>query len=168
MAPATFSYAQSLRVIGQALQALHIEVFRLEKNDDEYIVRLGRGRSAGKLLWEATFVKSIAEKLLGPSDLVRYDSSDIDRLETKGRLGRGCLNSVPDAENLSLALRALGDYLDQKRARDFLISWSEHSVRVKYVTVRQDLKEEDFTLENLYDRGVHMYLRRSNRQSASG
>jgi len=168
MAPATFSYAQSLRVIGQALQALHIEVFRLEKNDDEYIVRLGRSRSAGKLLWEADFVKSIAEKLLGPSDLVRYASSDIDRLEAKGHLGRGGLNSVPDTQNLSLALRALGDYLDQKRARDFLISWSEHSVRVKYVTVRQDLKEEDFTLDNLYDRGVHMYLRRSNRQSASG
>ena len=101
----------------------------------------------------------------GPTEPLVYKSSDIDRLDSEGRSGRGSQDSMPDARNLSLALRVLGDYLDQKGAQDFAISWSIHSVRVKYVTIHSiGLKEEDFTVQNLYDRGVHMYMRRSNRE----
>ena len=68
---------------------------------------------------------------------------------------------MPDTKNLSLGLRVLGDYLDGKEARDFAVSWSTHLVTVSY-----DHKQESFTLENLYDCGVNMYLRRSNRRPA--
>ena len=172
MTPAALSYAQSLRVMGQALEALRIDSFELEKRGDEYVVRMDPSESAGKLSWDTNFLKTLAEKIWGPGDFEQrdlnpggpteplvYKSSDIDRLDS------GSQDSMPDARNLSLALRVLGDYLDQKGAQDFAISWSIHSVRVKYVTIHSiGLKEEDFTVQNLYDRGVHMYMRRSNRE----
>ena len=178
MTPAALSYAQSLRVMGQALEALRIDSFELEKRGDEYVVRMDPSESAGKLSWDTNFLKTLAEKIWGPGDFEQrdlnpggpteplvYKSSDIDRLDSEGRSGRGSQDSMPDARNLSLALRVLGDYLDQKGAQDFAIPWSIHSVRVKYVTIHSiGLKEEDFTVQNLYDRGVHMYMRRSNRE----
>jgi hypothetical protein len=170
----TPSYAQSLRVIGQALEALHIDSFRLEKTDTEYLVRLDPSLSAGKIVWETSFIKTVAEKIWGPGELeeksntstgsLGYTSSDIERLDSEGRSGRHGQNSMPDTRNLSLSLRVLGDYLDHKVARDFAISWSTDSVKVQYITIHHGLKEEDFTLQNLYDRSVQMYLRRSDRQ----
>jgi len=168
MTPPTLSYAQSLRVIGQALEALSIDTFELEKRGEEYIVRVERSESAGKLSWEESFLKSIAEKIWGSGDSakeianpVRFAGSDVDRLEAEGRSKRGKPNAMPDTNKLSLSLRVLGDYLDRKQARDFAVSWSTHLVTVSY-----DHKQESFTLENLYDRGVNMYLRRSNRRPA--
>jgi len=40
MTPAALSYAQSLRVMGQALEVLRINSFELEKRGDEYVVRM--------------------------------------------------------------------------------------------------------------------------------
>jgi|SoiMethySBSTD1v2_1073268.scaffolds.fasta_scaffold136028_4 hypothetical protein len=67
MAP-TPSYAQSLRVIGQALDALEINSFRLEKRGTEYIVRADHTEGAGKLSWDESFVSAIAQRLWGRVD----------------------------------------------------------------------------------------------------
>jgi hypothetical protein len=171
MTPATLSYAQSLRVMGQALDALRINSFELEKRGDEYIVRMDRSESTGKLSWDTNFLNSVAERFWQSGDFTApkvYKSSDIDRLDSQGRSGRGGQDSMRDTRRLSLALRALGDYLEQSGARDFAVSWSVDSVRVKYQTNHSiGLKEEDFTVQNLYDRGVHMYMRRSDRRHAT-
>ncbi len=109
MTPPTLSYAQSLRVIGQALEALSIDTFELEKRGEEYIVRVERSQSAGKLSWEESFLKSIAEKIWGSDDSAkeianpaRFASSDVDRLEAEGRSKRGKPTVMPDTKNLSL------------------------------------------------------------------
>jgi hypothetical protein len=56
-------------------------------------------------------------------------------------------------------LRALGDYLDRKRAGNFAIRWSRSSAMVSYGN-----HEEYFTTENLHDLGINMYLRRITRE----
>jgi hypothetical protein len=168
MAPATLSYAQSLRVIGQALDALRINAFKLEKRGEKYIVRN----------WEPSFLRGIAEKVWGRHDsnqmhmvagersaVLIYTNSDTNRLEAQGLSRRGSDDRL-DPHNISLALRALGDYLDKKRAVGFDISWSVASVTVKYETSVHDHKEEVFTVQNLHDLGVGMYLRRSSRRLA--
>jgi len=63
MTPAALSYAQSLRVMGQALEALRIDSFELEKRGDEYVVRMDPSESAGKLSWDTNFLKTLAEKI---------------------------------------------------------------------------------------------------------
>jgi hypothetical protein len=165
MTPATLSYCQSFRAIGQALEVLRINTFTLEKTGEKYIVRN----------WEPSFLKSITEEVWGPGDSDKillsprrptepliYTSSDTNRLEALGRSKRGS-DSGQKPHSLSLALRVVGDYLDRHRAVAFDISWARHSVTVKYQTPADGHKEANFTVQNLLDLGVDMYLRRSSR-----
>jgi hypothetical protein len=156
----TLSYAQSLRAIGQALEAFRLKSFELHKNGTDYILHVGISASAGKL-------KTITAKLSVRADhfKIPITSSDIDRLDAEGRSRRGSASGRPTAD-LSLSLRVVGDFLDEKRAVTFSISWSPHLVMVQYQTPNGNHRVRDFTTENLYDRAVHklgvqMYLRRS-------
>ena len=163
----SLSNAQSLRVIGQQLAGLGINNFELDKRGDEYFVRMDRSESAGKSP-EKTFPKSIFDKTPRASDTGReipnnlsFSPSQIIGSDTENRLRRGQRNAMPDANDLSTLLRVLGDYLDRKAAGDFAISCD-----MDVVTVSYDQRKESFRIENLYDLGVHMYLRRSNRDRA--
>ena len=69
---------------------------------------------------------------------------------------------MPDARKLAQVLRVLGDFLDRKEAVTFTVSVSGHSLSVAYET-GHGVQQESFTIENLYDRAVQMYLRRSKR-----
>ena len=59
------SYAQSLRVVGQDLDALGIDSFQLAKWDDDYIVWPERTEFARKLSAEKGFLSKITQKILG-------------------------------------------------------------------------------------------------------
>ncbi len=80
---------------------------------------------------------------------------------TERRLKRK-ISSSSDRRDLSFVLRVLGDYLDRKTPGQFTISWSQNSIMISYDQIR-----EIFTPENLYDFGIHMYLRRSTRDRAT-
>ena len=165
------SYAQSLRAIGESLETRGISTFDLEKHGENYMLQvLASQPAAGR-----SFLKKIAQ-LLGradksarePSDsTVRsrtlcYTPSDISRLVTEQQSRHGGLNVVPDAYKLGQVLRVLGDHLDRKEAAAFTISVSGHSLSVAYET-SGGIQQESFTIENLYDHAVQMYLRRSKR-----
>ena len=165
MTPGNKSYAQSLRVIGQALEVLRVNAFALEKRGEKYIVHN----------WEPSFLKGIADKVWGTGDAVEkgltsqrppenlvYTSSDTNRLETQGKSRRGTGDDL-GAHKLSSGLRAIGDYLDRKGAVAFDVGWSIQSVTVKYETRAGGHRETNFTLENLRDNGMDMHLRRSGR-----
>jgi hypothetical protein len=113
-----------------------------------------------------TFFEKISQKILGHSDSDKetlnrmyFPSSDIFLANIERGLKRRTSDSPKDLRDLSFVLRVLGDYLDRKAAREFTISWSMDSIRVRY-----DRKEESFTLQNLYDFGINMYLKRSSRR----
>jgi len=89
---------------------------------------------------------------------MRFTASDIARLDAAGLSRRGDRNAAAKTNNLSLRLRVVGDYLDRKNASDFMISWSTSSVGVSF-----DDKRKNCSVQNLYNAGVHMYQRRSNR-----
>lgn len=168
MTGSTLSLAQSLRVIGQALEPLQIDRFELEKSSDEYVVWMNRNDSANKPARGKGFVDRLVKKVWGSDsagampNLVKFPSSEVQRLDNEGRSRRRRLSAMPDAHSLSLGLRALGGYLDREGAADFAISWSAQSITVSYKQ-----KQETFTLANLYDLGVHMYLKRSSRSPAN-
>jgi hypothetical protein len=165
MASSTESYAQSLRVIGQALETLRINAFTLETDGNKYVVRD----------WETSFLKSVGDEVWRTVDFGQmpspqeksenfliYTNSDTQRLEKQGRSGRGS-NEKPDTHTISSGLRLVGDYLDQKSAVTFNIQWSIESVRVRFEAASGDPKETSFTMQNLKDLAVVMYLRRSRR-----
>jgi hypothetical protein len=158
------AYAQSLRVIGQALENLRISAFVLEKQTDKYIVRD----------WEPSFLRSIADEIWGlgdsclasrtkeSSDLLVYDKADTERLETVGRASRES-GLIHGTYEISSGLRVVGDYLDKQRAVAFSVWWSTDSVTVRYDRAAGAPKETNFTLQNLQDLKVGMYRQRSNR-----
>lgn len=107
------SYTQSLRVIGQALEILRISTFALEKKGDKYVV----------IDWEPSYLKSTTDDVGGIADsghaqlptqnsreVLVYDKSDTERLETQGRSRRGASGSQVRGE-VSSGLRVVGDYL---------------------------------------------------------
>ena len=78
------------------------------------------------------------------------------------------VNVMADAHKLAQVLRVVGDYLDRKEASAFTVSISGHLLSVAYETGSGHQINESFTTENLYDRAVHMYLRRSKLGERAG
>ena len=166
MTSTNLSYAQSLRIIGVSLEVLGISSFNLEKCGEDYIVYVTasepkRGKSFGKriagiLRWSHNSDKK-------PCDLLTYTLSDILRLDSEQRLQYSNANIMPDTHKLAQVLRVIGDQLDRKEACAFTIFMSSDAVSVWYKTSVGHQARESFTVENLYDLAVHMYLRRSKR-----
>lgn len=164
MAAETLSYAQSLRVIGQDLQGLGIGSFELDKSGDQFMVRMSSDEPAPRSR-KFTFLDRVVGRSRGSetsarriANPIQFSRSKILWSDNENRLKRSEANAMPDARNLSLVLRVVGDYLDRKGIGDFAILWSRDSVKVSY-----GKKVESFTIQDLYDLGVRMYLRRSNR-----
>jgi hypothetical protein len=160
MSGTTLSYAQSLRVIGQDLESLSVDSFHLDKSNDQYIVQMNRSKP------EKTILKRITERIQRSDgkqnpNPARFTTSQLLWSDNERRLKRGGSEGIPDANKLSLVLRVIGDFLDEKKAGDFAVSWSNDWIGVSY-----NRKVESFTTDNLYDLGVRMYLRRSNRVPA--
>ena len=161
----SLSYAQSLRVVGQDLDAIGVDSFELAKWGDDYIVWPVRAEFRRKLSAEKGFLSKITQKILGHDDSdeeipnrLYFTPAEILWSDTQRRLKRQS-DSPSDRRDRSFLLRVLGDYLDRQKASQFTISyWSKHSIMISY-----DQKQERFTTENLYDFGIHMYLRRSSR-----
>ena len=165
------SYAQSLRAIGESLERQGISTFDLEKRGENYSLQV----IASQTTTGGSFLKKIVQ-LLGradnsarePSDstvssrTLSYTPSDISRLVTEQQSRDDGLNVMPDVRKLAQVLRVLGDYLDRKEAVAFTVSVSGHSLSVAYET-GHGVQQESLTIENLYDRAVQMYLRRSKR-----
>ena len=120
-------YAQSLRVIGQELEAFNTTSFILEKAWEEYILNFDVVGLPEKPLERRSFFKGITRKFLGSADsheetagaptpqILRFGIADIYRMENERRIERR--PSTPtDAHKLSLMLRVLGDYLDRRRS----------------------------------------------------
>ena len=152
------SYAQCLRVIGQQLDTVGISTFELEMERDDYTVRLEHGDAKSS---EKGFFRNVAERLSAQREtpeVIHFAASDLVWLDLQWKSKRGSAGGVPDPGKLSLNLRVLGDHLDRKLAAHYAVSWTPETVKLRY-----DDKQESFTPGNLYDRAVHMYLRRSNR-----
>ena len=166
MTSTSLSYAQALRAIGVSLEVLGISSFNLEKYGEDYIVYVTasqptRGKSfaariAGILRWFHNSDKK-------PPDVLTYALSDILRLDREQRSRYSEANVMPDTYKLAQVLRVIGDHLDRKEACAFTISMSSDAVSVWYETSGGHQTRDSFTVENLYDFAVHMYLRRSKR-----
>src|SRR5215510_7461240 len=152
------SYAQSLRVIGESLETQGISKFDLEKHGENYSLEVIASQTAKG----GSFLTKIVQ-LLGRADNSAREPSDILRLATQQQSRHGGLNAMPDAYKLAQVLRVVGDHLDRKEACAFTVSVSGHLLAVAYETGSGHQIHENFTIENLYDRAVQMYLRRSKR-----
>jgi hypothetical protein len=156
--PEQLSNAQCLRVIGQVLDAEPVRSFRLRTHGHSFIVssdELRRAPVRGLLARISRLFRGEEEPA---SDYVIFNRPEIHRLDVTRQAERRP-ESVIDRRDVSFALRVLGDFFDRKQVSDFAIDWSENSIIARYGT-----RQESFTHADLYNFGVKMYLRRSNRR----
>jgi hypothetical protein len=166
MAAITLSHSQALRVIGQNLVSINCGSFDLITAGDDYVVT----PHASEAKVTVPSKKAFLDQLLGnrfrrgkadrrASTRLFFSRSEISIANLEGQAKRR-IGSPTDVRDLSFVLRVLGDYLDKKSASEFSILWSPHLIMVQH-----NEKEELFTRENVYDFGIRMYLKRSNRPS---
>ena len=160
-------YSQSLRVIGQSLDVVRPGGFQLTREGDSFVVRTNPHGSTD----ESGFAKSIIKKLWGSShsserdSSLRYDLEAISRLETQERGKRGKSASMADTQTISQVLRVVGDYLDHKQPQAFTVDWTPNSVSISYEATNGRSDQETFSIADLYDLAVYMYLNRASRAS---
>lgn len=163
----TLTNAQSLRVIGQQLAGLGIDCFEVEKSGDDFVVQLRHGEATGQSPTNATpanphrELRKAADSATHSPSSIHLGPDQILQADSENSLQRHQPAEMPDPYKLSTLLRVLGDYLDRKGAEEFAIEYDSTSLTVKY-----GQKSESLRVDILYDLGVHMYLRRSNRSAA--
>jgi hypothetical protein len=164
-------YAESLRAIGQSLEMLRVEAFRLEKEGDSYIVRSQFLTPTRQWILRNSLTEDISDsagpnqksaQLSGGDGWLRYGPLDIAQLDAQGRRKRANHGSAEmRADRLAQLLRTLGEHLDIKQATVFHISWAPDSMSVDYQMPDGIRERKDFTLERLRQLALHSRFRRS-------
>jgi hypothetical protein len=167
------NYSQMLRPIGQALEALGIQSFELSMDDNDFVVH-GRqpiktaaadAQPSLKRLWRLLWNDDEKSAPQPSSERVelRYSPEDIDRLDAEGRAKRGASGGAQEAHSLSQILRAAGSFVDQRNGRLLDIRKEGASIAVAYESPLKTRLSEQFTVSELYDLWVKMYLKRGGR-----
>ena len=142
------SYSEILRVIGQDLEIRGIKAFDIRDKGDRIFVQCGYQ----------------APPAATPVTLY-YSARDIEELKPQGAEKRGQPSKPGDFFTLSQTLRAIGGYVDQKKARLLRLSNNDCPkadvvFRIEYETREGERVVDDRSGSAIYDLCVNMYKRR--------
>jgi hypothetical protein len=142
------SYSEILRVIGQDLEIRGLKAFDIRDEGDRICVQCGY-----QVPPAATPVT------------LYYTPRDIEELKPQGAEKRGQSSKPEDFFTISQTLRAIGGYVDQKKARFLRLSNNDCPgvdvvFRIEYETRERERLVEDRSGSGIYDLCVNMYKRR--------
>jgi hypothetical protein len=142
------SYSEILRVIGQDLEIRGIKAFDIRDEGERVFVQCGYQ----------------APPAATPVTLY-YSARDIEELKPQGAENRGQPSKAEDFFTLSQTLRAIGGYVDQKKARLIRLSnndcpGADAVFRIEYETRERERVVDDRSGSAIYDLCVNMYKRR--------
>jgi hypothetical protein len=144
------NYAGALRCVGQALQNQDIEVFELKSQANEFRLQGGDPNPPYTALVEITF-----------------STDRIKVLDREGQARRGQSNGEVRFDSVPEILRAVGEYVDNKRGHLRRINNScasisdQPAVEIEYQTRAGDVQLESLTMNFIREAAVRMYKRRS-------
>jgi hypothetical protein len=142
------NYARALRCIGQVLQTQNIEVFELKTDANGFRVQCEDPNPPYTALIELDF-----------------SPDNITILDREGQARRGQTNSESRFNSLPEVLRAVGEYIDSKRAHlrrltNCCLS-DQDAVEIEYETRAGDLRSETLSMSAIRETAVNMYKRRT-------
>jgi hypothetical protein len=167
----TSNHAKALRAIGDALEALDVDIFELTSEEKNYIVRVKSQRHKNRKIQR--FLKKTGGRILHyffpsryPSVDIRliYTPEDVERLHCEGQSRRRNAGTIPN--RLPQALRAIGFYIDLKKARLVKLSRRGEVMTIRYETDLDGSKTEDFDRSSLYTLFMQMYVKRRDGRRA--
>ena len=144
------NYAAALRCVGQALQNQNIEVFELESRAYEFRLQGGDPNPPYTALVE-----------------IGFSTDKIKILDREGQARRGQSNGKVRFDSVSEILRAVGEYVDNKRGHLRRVNNSCASisdqpvVEIEYQTRAGDLQLESLPMSLIREAAVRMYKKRS-------
>jgi hypothetical protein len=161
-------YAQTLRVVGQVLEAVDAEAYDVVRHANRYLVRCKTkqsqrpGLSLALRMWRRTLSLGGVGRRPSMNVETLYTLADILRLDEKGKEKRRDPRGNPDPFSVSSVLRATGDFINRKgNCRLLLVSSRDHrSVAVLFETPQGVRKVEEYSLSSFYEYWVEMYVRR--------
>jgi hypothetical protein len=161
------AYAQSLRVIGQSLDAARLVSFELENDGKSYLMRSDSLTQTSEWILRDAVREGESTVAMSQSSTVNrslvFTQAVVSRLDAQGQKRRN--SSLPRGEaskGISQLLRTLGDHLDSAQARAFRISWSPLSVSVEYQRVNGAEDSRTFSVEKLQELSSRTKFRWSN------
>jgi hypothetical protein len=142
------NYAGTLRCIGQALQNQNIEVFELKTEANEFRVQCADPNPPYTDLLE-----------------LHFSLDSIKILDREGQARRRQTKSEFRFDSLPEILRAVGEYIDNKRGHlrrlnNCCLS-GEGDVEVEYETRAGDLRSETLEMSFIREIAIDMYKRRT-------
>ena len=142
------SYSEILRVIGQDLETRAIKAFDIRDEGERIFVQCGY-----QVPPAATPVT------------LYYTPKDIEELKPQGAEKRGQPSKPGEFFSLSQTLRAIGGYVDEKKARLLRLSnndcpGADVVFRIEYHTREGERLVDDRSGSAIYDLCVNMYKRR--------
>jgi hypothetical protein len=161
------AYAQSLRVIGQSLDAARLVNFELENDGKSYLMRTDSLTQTSEWILRDAVRENESTVAMGQSGTVNrslvFTQAVVSRLDAQGQRRRNSSSSRAEAsKGISQLLRTLGDHLDRAEARAFRISWNPVSVSVDYERVNGADDSRTFSVEKLQELSSRTKFRQSN------
>lgn len=149
------NYARALRCIGQALQTQNIEVFELKPDANEFRVQCEDPNPPNTALIELNF-----------------SPDNITILDREGQVRRRQTNSEFRFDSLPEVLRAVGEYIDSKRAHlrrlnNCCLS-DQDEIEIEYQTRAGDIRAETLSMSAIREIAVGMYKRRTRLSNPIG
>jgi hypothetical protein len=143
------NYAGALRCIGQALQNQNIEVFELKTEANEF-----RVEGADPNPPYTSLIK------------LNFSIDDIKIIDREGQARRRRSKSEFRFDSLPEILRAVGKYVDDKRAAR--LRWvnncclsDKDEIEIEYQTRAGDIRAETLSISAIRETAVDMYKRRT-------
>ena len=172
------NYSQTLRAIGQLLEALNIESFNLRVDDDDFLIRDRFPRRSREVkvrdnlvsAWNIIRVRDPRfENSFQETGVLQFRVTPDDTilLEHIGRERREKAGKVPEMGSPSQILRDVGGIVDHRVGRLLVVTKHDQEIHFEFELPSREMITEQFTVSSLYDHWVTMYLKRSDRGHAN-
>ena len=148
--------AQILRAIGQVLERLSIDKFKLHYGDYSMIIReLAKG--GDKQFRDSRIIRPCLRDL-------HYSFQEMESLDRQGRGHRLNPEGLPDSNSLTNVLRTAGNLVDLKSGQLAGVTRSDdRCLEIRYKTMRGGIQGEILDASDLYSLFVSCYLKRADR-----
>jgi hypothetical protein len=152
-----FTYDQSLRAIGQALEGYRLVGFSVKSEGDKFVVQGETGKTHGLKAWL---------RIRKPFGQKTFSKQDIEQLEHQGRAKRKAPDRLPDFRSMPNVFRAIGAFLEMNEGRLLEVCGQGQTVVILFQNKAGHPQLEERTLSFLSDLSVRLYQQRHNKRRA--
>jgi hypothetical protein len=168
------THAKSLRAIGQALEALGVVAFVMQKDGRNYLIRsdsftdlaaVAEKKNLSEKIWDRASLAKKTRELLKENGSLSFLPPYVSWLDAQGRRKRRKRQSAQATGTMKLSqlLRTVGRHLDRLEPHAFTISWSATGATIHYELADGQQISETLSMEKVRELTLRMRFQRRRR-----